>query len=705
MRLSSSPFRLILALVAALLLLHLGQSGAQVHAGGLNVDQGDAGCSDATGTPYCTIGGAVGDAVSGDSINVLPGTYAESVDLGGMATPGAISLRAVDAGGQPTEGIVTIDSPAGPAITNSVAPFPGTIFIDGFITNSPDDAGIGLSIGGTLTIFNVISNGNGGDGIRVNGNDNTITVSDSMLNDNEGDGFNPFNTSAHLTVTNVTTNGNAEDGMELNGSGSVSVSDSTANGNLGTVFGGNGIVTLATGSVTMTHVTANENAGDGVFTEGLAAASVTVNDSTGNDNGESGFDLEAAGDVTIKASEAHRNFSDGFQVNTGGVVTISDTNADRNRDGFDVEEAASLTVTNTHAQFSGDDGHELEAIGDIEITGSSSHDNLDDGFEVDSDATITIERSSANGNTDDGVNIDHRTGSLTGTSVVDSVFIGNGGEALDYGEAYTGAGPREALRNIICGNTAGGLDSDAPTTLDATANWWGDSSGPFHPVNNPTGTGDAVADGTNGSSGTVDFTPWIDTISGTGDPATQGQTTLVTFEFTGGGSTLLDGPGDPDGPPVFAATTDNGTVTTSGFVVGGVLEVMLTPENAGTATVTVNGPCDLGDATGGNSVEVDVAAGTQLVWGDHNCSDSADPIDSLLTLRFDAGLDTNTGDCPGFGQVVDVQNASLHPWGDVDCGGDVTPIDSLKLLRFDAGLSASQQPGCPTIGAAVTVTG
>ncbi len=35
MRLSSSPFRLILALVAALLLLHLGQSGAQVHAGGL----------------------------------------------------------------------------------------------------------------------------------------------------------------------------------------------------------------------------------------------------------------------------------------------------------------------------------------------------------------------------------------------------------------------------------------------------------------------------------------------------------------------------------------------------------------------------------------------------------------------------------------------------------------------------------------------
>ncbi|MCI0838900.1 MAG: hypothetical protein J4O00_04640, partial [Chloroflexi bacterium] len=89
--------------------------------------------------------------------------------------------------------------------------------------------------------------------------------------------------------------------------------------------------------------------------------------------------------------------------------------------------------------------------------------------------------------------------------------------------------------------------------------------------------------------------------------------------------------------------------------------------------------------------------------GDHNCSGSADPVDSLLTLRFDAGLATNTGDCPDFGQVVDVQNASPHAWGDVDCGGDITPVDSLKLLRYDAGLSVAQADNCPPIGAEVTV--
>jgi hypothetical protein len=97
--------------------------------------------------------------------------------------------------------------------------------------------------------------------------------------------------------------------------------------------------------------------------------------------------------------------------------------------------------------------------------------------------------------------------------------------------------------------------------------------------------------------------------------------------------------------------------------------------------------------------------GEEVTWGDNNCSDTPpDPVDSLLALRFDAGLDTNTGDCPDMGQVVDVQNASPHPWGDVDCGGDVSPIDSLKLLRFDGGLPVDQEDGCPPIGSVVLVS-
>ena len=99
------------------------------------------------------------------------------------------------------------------------------------------------------------------------------------------------------------------------------------------------------------------------------------------------------------------------------------------------------------------------------------------------------------------------------------------------------------------------------------------------------------------------------------------------------------------------------------------------------------------------------APGETRIWGDHNCSDSADPVDSLVTLRADAGLSTNTGACPDMGDVVEVINASPHPWGDVDCSGSIDPVDSLKLLRFDAGLSVSQTGNCPLIGSEVQLAG
>ncbi len=97
------------------------------------------------------------------------------------------------------------------------------------------------------------------------------------------------------------------------------------------------------------------------------------------------------------------------------------------------------------------------------------------------------------------------------------------------------------------------------------------------------------------------------------------------------------------------------------------------------------------------------APGEDRIWGDHNCSGEPNPVDALLTLRHDAGLSANTGDCPEMGVVVEVVGASPHLWGDVDCGGEITPVDSLKLLRFDAGLSVPQAAGCPLLGSAVLV--
>ena len=97
--------------------------------------------------------------------------------------------------------------------------------------------------------------------------------------------------------------------------------------------------------------------------------------------------------------------------------------------------------------------------------------------------------------------------------------------------------------------------------------------------------------------------------------------------------------------------------------------------------------------------------GTSAVWGDNNCSDSVDPVDSPFVLRGDAGLPTNTGDCSDMGASINVLNASEHIWGDIDCNGAMTPVDSLKTLRFDAGLGLTQEQGCPGVGTGVTIAG
>ena len=53
--------------------------------------------------------------------------------------------------------------------------------------------------------------------------------------------------------------------------------------------------------------------------------------------------------------------------------------------------------------------------------------------------------------------------------------------------------------NTIAGNQAYGVDNDAPSTVDAELNWWGDTSGPSGAGG---GSGDAV-------SANVDFFPWL----------------------------------------------------------------------------------------------------------------------------------------------------------------------------------------------------
>ncbi len=550
-----SIFRISFAILAALILLVVSQSAGSISAATLNVDGADGGCNDGVGTPYCTIGAAVGDATPGDTINVFPGTYPENVNLNGMSVPGDISLTTVDATGTPTASTATISPGSGIAIAAFSPDFPGDIFISGFTVLSTS-WGIDIRATGSVTLVDVTANNNGEDGANI-GTTGAVTITDSTANGNGNEGFIvPF--ANNVTISGSTADGNGDDGFDTRSSGTTSVSGSNADGNGGDGFDHDDEVIGGPGTLTITT-------------------------------------SHASGNGTVESA-------DNFDLDFGGNVTISDSsgNGSVSDDGFDVETASNVT-----------------------ITGSTANGNDDEGFELDIAGDVVLDRVTANNNDDDGADIEclqiegcDRVDNIT---VRDSVFIGNGSSGIDFdgeGGFHEPAGTYLVNGNIICQNVVAGFSQNSDIATNSEGNWWGDASGPEHPNNATPGTGDKVLDGVNPTdddgfgltAGTTDFDPWIDTIAGSGDDTTQGQPVVVTFEFTDTSVALQQGPGDANGDPTFAATTDNGTVSTSGFVSDGKLEVTLTPENAGTATVTVTGPCGLDGSTGGNTVVLNVAA-------------------------------------------------------------------------------------------------
>jgi hypothetical protein len=80
-----------------------------------------------------------------------------------------------------------------------------------------------------------------------------------------------------------------------------------------------------------------------------------------------------------------------------------------------------------------------------------------------------------------------------------SIISNNGGAGIYVCSNST----QEIHFNNIVDNTYYGAYNYGGGTVDATYNWWGHASGPYHPTANPGGMGDAV-------SNNVSFTPWLE---------------------------------------------------------------------------------------------------------------------------------------------------------------------------------------------------
>lgn len=131
---------------------------------------------------------------------------------------------------------------------------------------------------------------------------------------------------------------------------------------------------------------------------------------------------------------------------------------------------------------------------------NSGHRRKDAGIKVQSNNT-TITNNTITSNKEDGIYLYFSNNTTISNTTISN---NNMGISLHSSNNNTITG-NTISNNTISNNTRYGINakSNNKYTTNATNNWWGNDSGPYHPSKNPTGKGNNVSD-------YVDFSPWRD---------------------------------------------------------------------------------------------------------------------------------------------------------------------------------------------------
>lgn len=391
------------------------------------------------------------------------------------------------------------------------------------------------------------------------------------------------------------------------------------------------------------------------------------------------------------------------------------------------------------------------AGGIIHLSGTTVFDNTaarqGGGLSASSGSTVTDSLFADNTAATQGGGLRIRGVQVTDTTITGNTTAADGGGFWGFSNTITGStitnnsadrgggffdiGATNSLTNTtITGNTAktvgGGIFKGAPSAVTRAPA--GLPPPGETPLSHVTLTSNSAPDGANlanESSGPITLAASI-VADPVGSASCSGNIVSSGQNFDEGGSCGLADATDLAGPDaLLGPLAENGGPTATHALLAGspAIDLVTTdcppPATDQRGNARPNGPaCDAGafeaestatatatpGPTASPSPTASLGGDDRRTWADNNCSGSVDPVDSLVTLRADAGLSANTGECPEMGEVVDVALASPHPWGDIDCSGAMTPVDSLKILRHDAALGVTQAAGCPGMGADVVIS-
>ncbi|MCK4614445.1 MAG: right-handed parallel beta-helix repeat-containing protein, partial [Thermoplasmata archaeon] len=241
-----------------------------------------------------------------------------------------------------------------------------------------------------------------------------------------------------------------------------------------------------------------------------------------SNNNRSGIYLGNSEHNALSNNTCNSNNWYGIHLYYSDYNTISNNNiSNNNRGGIYLRYSDNNTLSNNNISNNDDDGINVKSSNNNILSNNNISNNNRNGIYLRYSDYNTLTNNTCNSNNHNGIYLitsNHNT--LTNTTIL-------GNRIGIY--LHRSSSNNIAHYNNIFNNTEYGInatDNDG-CTINATYNWWGHETGPYHPTNNSEGKGDNVTD-------YVEFDPWLTAPVGEEEPE-ENRTWYVDDDAPGGG--------------------------------------------------------------------------------------------------------------------------------------------------------------------------
>jgi len=395
----------------------------------------------------------------------------------------------------------------------------GSTTIEGNTFNENDEAGIRIDTGEFVNITDNNCSSNLNEGVLVDSSSST-RIEDNTISGNSDEGIEVLNSEdIHIRDNTVQDNKDSENfnGIYLSFSNNCELDNNTISGsgvdgivledsdhnilsrNVARSNGDDGVSLVSSHNNTLQDNNCSENSKQGITLHNSNDNKLLNNSCTANV--DEGILLESSSSIHIENSTVAGNTNDGIGIHDSNRIyirnnTISSMIVDEGYDGVALLFSANCHVANNTIIEGDFDGIRLYGSDHNTLVGNVIHSCGIDGIGLEESYNNSIENNTVHSNEEYGIGLFTAwNNSVRGNTI----FANRGGICL-----RNNSRDNTAHSNSIYGNEEYGINAanNNGSAINATDNWWGHVSGPYHATENPDGKGDNVTDD-------VVFDPWI----------------------------------------------------------------------------------------------------------------------------------------------------------------------------------------------------